>query len=665
MKTRLVLTLALMLLHLTCWAKDNVCELRSPNGKIVVRIDTEGQVRYSLWYAEEAIVRNAAIGMEVEGHGMLGCGSKAGRVTRRSVNTQIASPLYKKAMVTDCYNEAEISFRGGYSVTFRAYDEGVAYRFNTQWGKQPVRVMQETMELPFTEGMTATVAYTNSTGTMEQQLANTFENNYVTATLPELETERLILLPAYLRTKGGKHVCVTESDLEDYPGTYLYSPGREAKKLVGYQATYPRKVKQTGFLNLELQVEEREPYIALTQGTRHYPWRILCLAENEADMMQNDMVYRLASPSRINDLTWIEPGQAIWDWWSGISLFGVPFKAGINTETYKYYIDFAARYGVPYVLIDEGWNVRDAADLMQVVPEVDLSQLVAYGKEKGVGLLLWAGYYAVEAKMEEAFRHYAAMGIRGFKIDYMNRDDQLSVDFHRRAAEMAARYHLVLDFHGTYKPAGITRTYPNVLNVEGVAGMEFNKWSTVETYRQLDNDVVLPLIRMVAGPMDYTQGAMLNADRAKFHAVHGSPMSQGTRCHQMADYVVFLSPLNMLSDSPSRYYAEAECTQFITQIPTVWDELRPLTTQFGEWVAVARRKGNTWWVGALTNWTERDLTLDLSFLPAEVREIEIFEDGVNANQVASDYVHRTIALPADRQLRVHLASGGGVVLRCK
>ncbi len=314
------------------------------------------------------------------------------------------------------------------------------------------------------------------------------------------------------------------------------------------------------------------------------------------------------------------------------------------------------------MILDEGWAVAGPANLFQIVPEIDLKELIRYADSKKIGLILWAGYRAFDLDMERVCKHYAAMGIKGFKIDFMDRDDQYMVDFNRRCAETGAKYKLLIDLHGTFKPTGLQRTYPNAINFEGVHGLEEMKWAQPGT-DQVTYDVTMPFIRMVAGPLDYTQGAMNNANKKNFKAVYSEPMSQGTRCRQLAEYIIFDSPLNMLCDAPTNYLKEEECTKFIADIPTVWDETKALCGKVGEYLAMARQKENIWYVGALTNWDARDMELDLSFLGEGEYKAEIFEDGINADRVGKDYKHKVIRIPANKKLNIHMAPGGGFIMR--
>jgi alpha-glucosidase len=413
---------------------------------------------------------------------------------------------------------------------------------------------------------------------------------------------------------------------------------------------------------LQGEVQTRKPYIAEVSGERSFPWRICIVADNDKQLLDDDMVFRLSQPNTIGDTSWIKPGKVAWDWWNDWGLYGVDFTPGINNRTYEYYIDFASRNGIEYVILDEGWSVNKKADLMQVVPEIDVKHLCDYAKERGVGIVLWAGYWALDRDMDNVMKHYAEMGVKGFKIDFMDRDDQQMVDFYERSAATAAKYKLMCDFHGAYKPCGLSRKYPNVVNYEGVNGLEQLKWSTLEL-DQVTYDVMIPFIRMVAGPMDYTQGAMVNAQKASYHASNSEPMSQGTRCHQLAMYVVFESPFNMLCDSPSNYEKESVCTEFIAKIPTVWDQTVALDGELGKYCTIARRAGDVWYVGGMTNWDEREVEVDLSFLGEGDFVITEFIDGPNANKIGRDFLKKSIEVKGGSKHKVKMAIGGGFAMK--
>ena len=636
--------------------------LQSPNGKITVTVNTGERLSYAVTHENTVVLAESPIAMTLDNNTVLGVPAKVKSTKTKSVDQVIQAYFYKRNVIQDQFNELIISFKGNYSVVFRAYDEGVAYRFETNL-KKPFNVVFETADFNFDEDYTAWIPYVNARkgegDFIQQQFFTSFENTYTVTPLSKMEPERLVFLPALVALKDGKKAVITEADLEDFPGLLL----RNEKGKTGFTAIhagYPKVEEQGGHNNLQYVVKERENYIAKVKGKRSFPWRCIVISENDKELANSDMVYKLASTCRVDDLNWIKPGKVAWDWWNNWNIYGVPFKAGINNDTYKYYIDFASKYGIEYVILDEGWAVNKQADLFQVVPEIDLQELVNYGKERNVGIVLWAGYAAIDKDMEHVCQHYSEMGVKGFKVDFMDRDDQKVVDFYYRMAAMAAKYHLFVDFHGAYKPTGLSRTYPNVLNYEGVYGLEQAKWDNEGDLAL--NEVTIPFIRMVAGSFDYTQGAMHNAQRGSFSANWGEPMSQGTRCRQLAEYVIFESPFNMLCDSPSNYLQEDECTQFIASVPTTWDETVVLDGKVGEYLVIARKKGYQWYVGAITNWEERDLVLDLSVLPGfGAKSGKIFRDGVNANRVAKDYVSEQIQVIGNT-VKVHLAKGGGAVM---
>lgn len=633
--------------------------LSSPDGKLKVSVEAGEGLFYSLSHEGDVLLERSLIGMYMTDGTVFGGIQPVRKVTRRSVDQKISTVLYKKAEVIDRYNEMTLRFKH-FSLVFRAYDDAMAYRFVSHL-KGRYEVETEFADFAFPEDWNMWAAYVcQHVETLDSQFYNSFENQYEYVPFSQWNKDRMAFLPLMADGPDGKKIVITEADLMNYPGMYLYN-GDGDKKLQARFAAYPKEVIQGGHNNLQMEVQTREDYIARFEGETSFPWRIVAVSEKDVQMADNDMVYRLAAPSDPEtDWSWVKPGKVAWDWWNDWNIRGVDFKSGINNDTYKHYIDFASANGIEYVILDEGWSVTGAADLFQIVPEIDLEELVSYAEEKNVGLILWAGYRAFEKDMEKVCRHYSEMGFKGFKIDFMDRDDQYMVNFHRLAAETAAKYHMMVDFHGTYKPTGLHRTYPNVVNYEGVHGLEQMKWSP-ESVDQVTYDVTVPYIRMMAGPMDYTQGAMRNASRGNYRPVNSEPMSQGTRCRQLAEYVIFDSPLNMLCDSPSNYIKEPECTEFIAAIPTVWDETRGLDGKVGKYIAMARRSGDTWYVGALTDWSARTLKIDLSFLPEGQYSVEIYRDGANAHKSGQDYRKETFDIPADRILVAEMAPGGGFV----
>jgi len=637
--------------------------LQSPDKNITVTIEAGQQLTYAVMHGNTCVLSPSPIGMKLADGAQLGTKPAVKNAKTCSVNQMLPSPLYKRAEIPEVYNELTLTLKGNYKVVFRAYDEGVAYRFVTDFRK-PIIIESETADFNFDADYQALVPYVLRRAGQEgdlitQQFYNSFENTYTHTPLSQMDPEKLAFLPLLVELKDGKKAVITEADLESFPGLYLRN-AEGGNGLSAVHAGYPKVEEQGGHNNLQYIVKERENYIATTDGQRNFPWRCIVISEKDGELADSDMVYLLASPCRLDDISWIQPGKVAWDWWNAWNIYGVDFPAGINNDTYKYYIDFASQYGIEYVILDEGWAVNKMADLFQVVPEIDLQELIDYGAERNVGIVLWAGHAAIDKDMERVCQHFSDMGVAGFKVDFMDRDDQKVVEFYYRMAETAARYNLFIDFHGAYKPTGLNRTYPNVLNHEGVYGLEQAKWDGNSDL--VTNEVTIPFIRMVAGPMDYTQGAMRNANKYNFAPVYTEPMSQGTRCRQLAEYIIFESPFNMLCDSPSNYLNEDECTQFIASVPTTWDETIVLDGKVGEYLVIARRKDFRWYVGAITNWEERDFTLDLSVLPNfGAKSGQIFRDGINANRVAKDYVAEQIQVMANK-VQVHLAKGGGVVM---
>lgn len=656
MNKKTLLTLLLVIGSLSVVAQK-VYHLQSPDQRLKTEVVIGDQIEFSLTDGDDEVLAPSQIAMTLGDGEALGVRPKVSKVTKASVDKIIPSPFYKKESVKDVYNEMTLNFRGNYSLVFRLYNDGLAYRFVTR-KKGEMIVTDETASYRFAADHKAYAPYVNSTApTFEEQFFNSFEQPYAYESLTHLNTKRLLILPLLVELNNGKKVCITEADLEDYPGMFLHNDPN-APVLHGLHAPYPKTEEQGGHNRLQMLVKDREGYIAKTTGTRSFPWRAFIVSRKDQELADCDMVYRLASPSRVEDVSWIRPGKVAWEWWNDWNLYDVDFRAGINNETYKYYIDFASQKGIEYVILDEGWAVNLKADMMAVIPEIDLKELVEYGKSKNVGIILWAGYWAFDRDMEKVVEHYARMGVKGFKIDFLDRDDQKMVNFLYRAAAECAKHRMLVDFHGVFKPTGLQRTYPNVLNYEGVNGLEQLKWSP-GSYDMVTYDVTIPYIRMIAGPMDYTQGAMRNAAKGCYHPVNSEPMSQGTRCRQLATYVIFESPFNMLCDSPSNYLREEECTQFIASVPTVWDETIALDGKVAEYIAMARRHGSDWYVGALTNWTPRELTIDLSFLGEGDYVLELFRDGINADRAGRDYKKEILPVPADRKLTVKMAPGGG------
>lgn len=577
-----------------------------------------------------------------------------------SANREVPTPFYRSSAMREHYNSMTLKASDGWNIEFRVFDDGMAWRWNYT-GRKPLCIENETVEYTFPTDRKVTVPYvrTDNLADFESQFFNSFENTYTEVPLTEMDSRRLAFLPMVVEPDEGPKVLLTESDVASYPGLYL---NRNADGLRGVFAGKPKKLRQGGYLNAQMLVDEREDYIASIEGSRSLPWRVAIISKDDAGLAQSRLGYMLGGESRISDTSWIRPGKVAWDWWNDWNLRDVDFVTGVNNDTYKAYIDFASNNGIEYVILDDGWSDKSSGDLFTVVKEIDLPELIAYGKERGVGLILWAGYLPFAKDMEEVCRRYSEMGIKGFKVDFLDRNDQLMTDFEERAAETAARHRLILDLHGTHMPGGMNRRWPNVLNFEGVHGLEQVKFNKTG-FDQMRYDATIPFVRQASGPMDYTQGAMRNATRDSYYICNSEPMSQGTRCHQLALYMILDSPLNMLCDSPSNYVRERECTDFIAGVPTVWDETKVLKGDMGEYIVTARRKGHDWYVGGITDWTPRDLDVSFDFLPEGEYVAEIFADGVNAHRAASDYKKRSMTVNNNSKKEFHLAPGGGFAIK--
>ena len=652
MKNRLVaLLMIIVFVSISSYAKkEKEFNLTSPNKTLQVTIKINDQISWILKVNGTVVAGPSTMALEVEKYGVLGQNPVLRNSFTASKDEVIRTSLYKKSEIINRYNELNMLFKGGYGIIFRAYDDGVAYRFVTSF-QEDVVINGEQSSFVFPNASEAFVPYIqNPVGRYQVS----FESTYDVLPLSQIKPDSLIITPVLVKNNDGTSLVVTEADLEDYPGMFLTvndaGTGFEAEF-----APFPLEEKQGGHNNLQSFVTQRADFIAKTNGNRVYPWRLIAVGQNDADLLGNDLVYKLASPSRLEDTSWIKPGKVAWDWWNDWNIYGVDFRAGINTETYKYYIDFAAENGIEYVILDEGWS--ESTNLLNIVPEIDLEEIIEYGKIKGVGIVLWAGWLPLNQQMDEVFEKYSRMGVKGYKIDFMNRDDQKMVNFYYKAAQKAAEYKQFVLYHGAYKPTGLSRTFPNVLSYEGVFGLEQVKWTDYHDFPEYD--VTIPFIRNLAGPMDYTPGAMKNANRNNWRAVNSEPMSQGTRCHQLAMYVVFDSPFSMLCDNPSNYMREPECVEFIASVPTVFDVTFPLAGEVGEYVAVARQKGQVWYVGAMTNWNSREIELDLSFLGKGRFRATIFADGINADRAACDFTRKEVTINGDEKMKIEMKSGGG------
>jgi alpha-glucosidase len=652
MKVKLILLFfAFYLFQIADAQKAKSFYVQSPDGNIKMHVETSGKIIWSVKDKDQTIIEPSSISLQLQNE-MLGDKAMITSSKTEKANNAITAINYIKATIPDHYNQLTINCKGDYGLMFRVYDDAVAYRFFTK-KKDSIIIKNEEANFNFTndDSTFIPIQWDYRDG---QNFNSSFEALYHHIPLSQFPKDSLGFLPVLVDLGNGKKAEILEADLEDYPGMYL-DLNETQKGLKGVYAPYPAKEYLHG---INYIASDREDYIAKTSGTRNFPWRIVAIAEYDKDLLNNDIVQKLAAPPAMTDFSWVKPGQVAWDWWNNWNVTHVDFHVGINTDTYKYYIDFAAANKLAYIIIDEGWS--DDHDLLKAKPGLNLKEIIDYGKQKNVGVILWATWHTIALQMDAAFPVYSAMGVKGFKIDFFDRDDEKVVISTYAIAKKAAEYKLMVDYHGMYKPTGLQRTYPNVIGFEGVKGLENFKWANED---QPTYTTSIPFIRMMAGPMDYTPGAMRNATQADFRAINDKPMAKGTRCNQLAEYVVFYAPLQMLSDGPTIYMKEQECTDFISKVPTTWDETVPLDGKVGEYVAVARRKGNDWFVGAMTNWNPRDITLDFSFLSAGKYTAEVFKDGVNADRNATDYKKEIITISPGDKITIHLAPGGGWAAR--
>lgn len=635
--------------------------LTSPDKKITVTVSVDQYISYTVAKNGVTLLNPSSVAMILSSGKIIGESATVRSAKTTFTSETVPTPFYRQAYVKDEYNELTIRFREGFSLIWRAYDSGVAYRFHTYY-KDTLSIKDEISTFNFPGDPLSYIPYSPNT---ENPFQTSFENRYTVAPVSQIEKGRPAFLPILIAPEEGPRILITESDLEDYPGMFLRGCGCD--NFICLRSTFAGIPSEIYVHPTRCQqiAKAHSDTIAVTAGTRPFPWRIMAIADSETELPSNDLVWLLGSPSRIDDISWIRPGKVAWDWWNDWGITGVDFKAGINTQTYKYFIDFASANGLEYIILDEGWSKPSAGDIMSVIPEIDLPELISYGRSKNVDIILWAVAFVLDDKLEEACRTYSEMGIKGFKVDFMDRDDQEVVALNYRILDMATRYHLLIDYHGMYKPTGLNRTYPNLINYEGVWGLEQMKWSDED---QVTYNVTFPYIRMAAGPVDFTQGAMENAAlKRNFKAIYSHPMSQGTRSHQVATYIVFDSPLVMLADSPTAYMKEQETTDFIKDIPTVWDETRIIDGRIGKYIVTARRSGSHWYIGCLNGLEERDITIDLSQFPGITPEtsLEIFRDGANSHRLGTDYRLETLPTPQAGHITLHLAPGGGFAVKIR
>lgn len=624
--------------------------LRSPDSRLTATLILQDHIMLRLDDGATHILAVDSLTLAIRGQDLLGMRPVVERTERHSTDTVIAPPIReKRATLHDRYNELDITFTGGYGLVLRVYNEGVAYRFRTSFPAD-ILVDREYFSLSFPDSARTTYQF-------QQGFWSAYENPYRTTLLPDIPTEGQCSLPILVDMRDGRKLLFTEAHIEDYPGLWVRQTGDG--KLRAVFPGYPLEYFEEGKAYTRGRVTRHATEIARTRGTRTYPWRVFLVAREDADLLTQSVVYLLGEPSKLKDVSWVTPGVVTLDWWARRNLFGVDFAGGINTATAKYIIDFAAHYGLKYFMLDEGWTKQD--DLLTTHPDLNIEEIVAYARGKGVRVILWAVWSTLLKQWDAAFERFSQWGISGVKVDFMNRDDQEMVNFYYSFAEETARRKMVGLFHGSYKPDGLRRTFPNIITREGLIEFEQNQ---VNLDDSPEYHTLLPFIRMATGPADYLPGTVRNAQKNEFRMITQRPMGQGTRAHSMALCVVLESPMRMFPDSPPDYYREDPCTRFMAEIPVQWDDIRVLRAKVGESVAIARRSGDEWFVAAITNWDPRDLEIDCSFLDPDVAyTVTSFRDGMNADRRAIDYVMTSSTAGSADRFTVHLAQGGGWLAR--
>lgn len=624
-------------------------QLVSPDKKIELNVRITDKIYYAVNYIGEQLMYYSPLSMTLTDGVVLGSNPRVVKASPTSVSNTIPTVWGIRKSVSDEYNQLIIDFQGNYSVVFRVSNDGVAYRFQTRI-KSDIMVKSEEVQYRFLQNYEVLAHVVGD-------FMSSYEKFYTQMHIKDMEEAQFSSLPFMVMTPKAK-IVITEADLYSYPGMYVTRPGNNTRNYInGIFPAYPSKVQQGGWEGFSMRVLERADYIAKTQGTRDFPWRVMIIAGDDKQLADNDLVYKLSRPAAI-ETSWIKPGKVSWDWWNDWNLEGVDFRAGINNRTYEYYIDFAAKNNIEYVILDEGWS--EPFDLFLLKPSIDVKYLTDYAAKKNVKLILWCVWHVLDRQMQAALDMFKEWGVAGVKVDFIDRDDQLAIEFYERLAAECAKRNLLVDYHGCSKPTGLHRTYPNVINYEAVRGNEYNKFSEG---CPPGHNVDLVFTRMITGPMDYTPGAMRNSNQGDFRKSSTNPMSHGTRCHQLGMYVVYYAPLQMLCDAPTQYEKYPDILDFISKVPTTWDQTVVLAASLREYVVIARQKGDEWYVGALNNWTGRTVHIDLSFLGEGAYTAAMLTDGINADRNAEDYQYSEVSVTKSESLTLDLKPGGGAAIR--
>lgn len=643
-----------LLLYIPCRA-DVIKEIQSPSGDIKVSVSIDHTITYTVSYKNQPLLLPSVIDMTLEDGKKLSGKPGRSKIYTRSVNAVIVSPVpEKRKHIPNIYNEMLVRFTNGFGIIFRVYDDGIAYRITTVF-KDSIIIKNEIAEFNFPQN---TLLYFPEVAKRDNRdkYHTSFEEPYQVKPLDSVTKNNLCFTPVLIASAGNPKIVITDADIEDYPGMFV--TGKSSNALRAEFAPYPLEETVAPGDFPQLYVSKRAGYIARTKGTKHFPWRVLLIAPEDKDLPANDLVYRLASPSRVKDVSWVHPGKATDEWIISSNIFNVDFKSGINTATYKYYIDFAKRFGFERIMMDAGWS--DNNDLFKINPDIDMEAIAAYARKQNVKLSMWTLAMTLDKQLEPALEQFNKWGVDFIMTDFIDRDDQKAVNFFYKIAEACAKHKIMIMFHGAFKPAGFNRTYPHAITREAVLGSEYNIWSSKATPK---HNLLLPFIRMTAGPMDYEPGILDNATEKTFRPIGEKVMSFGTRCQQLAMYVVYESPVQFFSGNPSQGLLEPDFMELLGSIPTTWDTTIVLDGKLGEYIITARKKNNEWFIGAMTDLTERTFTIPLDFLENENYTAIVCEDGINAGRYASDYKLYSKTLNRKDSIIIKMAPGGGYLIR--
>lgn len=649
-----ILFLLIFIANSILLANDST-KVSSPDKQVSLRIQVGDKLSYSVLYNGAPIVDPSVVDIQLKGGVKLSANLAVAKKEEKQVDETIVSPVpEKRKTIRNQYNELTVHFKQPFSVIFRVYNDGVAYRLVTRF-KDSIVIQNEVAEFSFAKGQEVILPLMEPRQDVDR-FHTSFEELYKTLSIDSISDKQLAYNPVLVGAPSGLKVGICESDLEDYPGMFL--SGHSAGALHAVFAPYPLKEKMTDGEFPQSVVVERADYIARTKGTRNLPWRVLMIAADDKDLPNNDLVYRLASASRVQDISWIHPGKGTDEWITGINLFNVPFKAGLNTATYKYYIDFAKQFGLERIMMDAGWS--NYKNLFDINPDINMDTIAAYARQRGIKLSMWTLCSTLDRQLDSALAQFNKWGVDFIMTDFMDRDDQKTVGFYYRVAEATARHKIMVMFHGAFPPKGFNRTYPHAVTREGVLGSEFNIWSDKPTP---EHDVTLPFTRMLAGPMDYEPGLLNNATKAQFRSIDKMPMSQGTRCHQLAMFIVYESPIQLFSGNISQGLKEPEFMRLLGSIPTTWSDTKVLEGKVGDYIITARKTGDGWFIGGMTDWTEREFDIQLGFLQEGVYELTSCTDGLNANNYPADYSIAKSLVKQGDNIHVKMAKGGGFLFR--